>query len=402
MKVVITGVGAVSGFGWGVEELWSGLESGATSIRVPSVFDVEGQRTTLAAEVGPPDADAQAGIDSLRNLSRADVFAVIAAREALVRAGLDCGGSRTGVFCGGSTAGMAECEDFVGRIVGVRPGKPMLKLLASQQLNGPGDAVARDIGACGPVIGFSSACASGAMALGAALEAVRSGEVDVALAGGADSLCLLTYSGFNALRSVDPGPCQPFRKDRQGLSLGEGAGMLVLESLDQAMARGAEPLAELAGYGASCDAHHMTAPHPDGDGALAAMRAALEDAGLEARDVGVVNAHGTGTSHNDQSESCALRRLLGDRSCEVPLTAPKGALGHVLGAAGALEAVASVLALERGKVFPTAGSVPADPDLDIDLVLENPRRLPKASQTWISTNFAFGGANAALVIRSLV
>ncbi len=402
MKVVITGVGAVSGFGWGVEKLWRGLESGATSIREPSVFDVEGQRTTLAAEVGPPDADASIEIDDLRNLSRADVFAVIAAREALVRAGVDAGGPRTGVFCGGSTAGMAECEDFVGRIIGVHPGKATLSMVASQQLNGPGDAVARDIGACGPVIGFSSACASGAMALGAALEAVRSGEVDVALAGGADSLCRLTYSGFNALRSVDSAPCRPFRRDRQGLSLGKGAGMLVLEPLDRAVARGVEPLAELAGYGASCDAHHMTAPHPEGDGALAAMNAALVDAGLGSLEVGVVNAHGTGTPHNDKAESCALRRLFGERILEVPLTAPKGALGHVLGAAGALEAVASVLALECGRIFPTAGSAPADPDFGIDLVVDEGRKISEEKQTWISTNFAFGGANAALVIRSLV
>lgn len=401
MKVVITGIGAVSGFGWGVEELWRGLESGATAIRDPSEFDVEGQRTTLAAEVGQPADEARRAMDDLKNLSRADVFGVIAGREAMNRAGLQGGGARTGVFCGGSTAGMAECEDFVGRLVGVRPGRPMLRLLASQQLNGPGDAVARDIGACGPVVGFSSACASGAMALGAAMEAVRHGEVDVALAGGADSLCLLTYSGFNSLRSVDPGPCRPFREDRQGLSLGEGAGMLVLESLDRALARGAEPLAELAGYGASCDAHHMTAPHPEGDGALAAMRAALEDAGINGLDIGVVNAHGTGTPHNDQSESCALKRLLGDRLPLVPLVAPKGALGHVLGAAGALEAVASVLAIERETIFPTAGSGPADSKLGVDLVLESPRRQPRKDQIWISANFAFGGANAALIIRSL-
>lgn len=401
MKVVITGVGAVSGFGWGVEELWRGLESGVTSIRIPLLFDVEGQRTSLAAEVVPPPEGVWKGKDDLGNLSRADVFGVIAGREAMKMAGLQSGGPRTGVFCGGSTAGMAECEDFIGRLVGVRSGRPTLKMLASQQLNGPGDAVARDVGACGPVVGFSSACASGAMALGAALEAVRSGEVDVALAGGADSLCLLTYSGFNSLRSVDPEPCRPFREDRQGLSLGEGAGMLVLESLDRARARGAEPLAELAGYGASCDAHHMTAPHPEGDGALAAMQAALDDAGLSGEDIGVINAHGTGTPHNDQSESRALRRLLGERLLKVPLTAPKGSFGHVLGAAGALEAVASVLAVERKTIFQTAGTDPADPELGVDLVLESPRRQLQDRQVWISTNFAFGGANAALIIRSL-
>ena len=401
MKVVITGVGAVSGFGWGTDELWRGLESGVTSIRVPLLFDVEGQRTCLAAEVVPLPDDEGRGTDVLENLSRADVFGVMAAREAMAKAGLHRGGPRTGVFCGGSTAGMAECEDYFGRLMGVRPGRPTLKMLASQQLNGPGDAVARDIGASGPVVGFSSACASGAMALGAALEAVRCGEVDVALAGGADALCLLTYSGFNSLRSVDPGPCRPFRKDRQGLSLGEGAGMLVLERLDRARARGAEPLAELAGYGASCDAHHMTAPHPEGDGALAAMNAALDDAGLNGEDISVINAHGTGTPHNDQSESRALQRLLGEKLLTVPLTAPKGSFGHVLGAAGALEAVTSVLGIEKKTVFQTAGSDPADPKLGVDLVLESPRRQSQDRQVWISTNFAFGGTNAALIIRSL-
>jgi 3-oxoacyl-[acyl-carrier-protein] synthase II len=400
MRVVVTGIGAVSGFGWGVDALWRGLESGESAIGESTVFDTRGQRTHVAAEVGVPDSGA--GIGDLRNLSRADIFAIAAAREAIRGAGLDAEGAGTGVFIGGSTAGMAECEEFVGRLAGLRPGRPALHLLASQQLNGPGDAVARDIGAAGPVIGFSSACASGAMALGAAMEAVRSGEVDLAVAGGADSLCLLTYSGFNSLRSVDEAPCRPFRGDRQGLSLGEGAGMVVLEGLERAVARGAKPLAELAGYGASCDAHHMTAPHPDGDGALAAMSAALADAGVDAEDISAVNAHGTGTPHNDQAEASALRRLFGRRLQEVPVTAPKGAVGHILGAAGALEAVATVVAISQETVFPTAGRDNADPELGIDLVVADSRHHPRDPQVWISANFAFGGANAALVIRSLV
>ncbi len=400
MRVVVTGIGAVSGFGWGVDALWRGLETGESAIRESTVFDTRDQRTHVAAEVGLPDGDV--GIDDLKNLSRADIFAIAAAREAMRGADLDAIGVRTGVFVGGSTAGMAECEEFVGRLSGVRPGRPALHLLASQQLNSPGDAVARDIGAAGPVIGFSSACASGAMALGAAMEAVRSGEVDVAVAGGADSLCLLTYSGFNSLRSVDEAQCRPFRRDRQGLSLGEGAGMVVLEGLERAEARGLKPLAELAGYGASCDAHHMTAPHPEGDGALAAMTAALADAGLNTQDVTAVNAHGTGTPHNDQAEASALRRLFGRRLQEVPVTAPKGALGHILGAAGALETVATVVAINQGTVFPTAGPDDADPELGIDLVVAESRPQPRDTQVWISTNFAFGGANAALVIRSLV
>lgn len=395
MTVVVTGIGAVSGFGWGADALWRGLLSGATAIRTPHTFDTSGQRTALAAEV-PPDAAVE---DPSRRttLSRADRFAIAAASEAVAAAGARVAGDRAGVFCGGSTAGMRECEEFVARLVAGRAGPPSLSLLAAQQLSAPGDAVARHLGVRGPVIGFSSACASGAMAVGAALEAVRSGEVDVAVAGGADALCLLTYSGFNALRSVDAGPSRPFRHDRAGLSLGEGAGMLVLETAAHAASRGVAPLAEIAGYGASCDAYHMTAPRPEGDGALVAMTAALDDASLTPGDLGVVNAHGTGTELNDDAESCALRRLFGERASAIPVTAPKGAVGHILGAAGAIEAVASVLGIIHDTIFPTAGDDPVDPAFGIDLVVGAPR--PAGGRSWISTNLAFGGANAALILR---
>jgi 3-oxoacyl-(acyl-carrier-protein) synthase len=179
-----------------------------------------------------------------------------------------------GVFFGGSTGGMWECEEYVARLLGVRAGRPGIAWLASQQINCPGDAVARQLRLTGPTLTISSACASGTLAVGAALDAIRRGEIDVAIAGGSDALCVLTYSGFNALRSVDPEPCRPFRADRVGLSLGEGAGVLVLETARSAQSRGAKPLAELLGWGASCDAHHLTAPHPEGVGAARAIAAA--------------------------------------------------------------------------------------------------------------------------------
>jgi 3-oxoacyl-[acyl-carrier-protein] synthase II len=296
---------------------------------------------------------------------------------------------------------MAECEDFVGRLLGVRAGRPRLAQLAAQQVNAPGDALARRLGVCGPVVTVSSACASGGLALGLAFEALLAGEVEVALAGGADALCQLTYAGFNALRSVDPGPCRPFRADREGLNLGEGAGVLILETLEHARARDATILAELAGCGASCDAHHMTAPDPEGGGAAAAIRAALAAAGLEPAAVSFVNAHGTGTPHNDAAEARALGTVFGERSRSLPVTSSKGSIGHLLGSSGAVEAVATVLALLDGAVQPTPGAEPADSELGVDLVVGEPRPIPPDS-VGVSTSFAFGGANAAVVLAAAV
>ncbi|HYX26111.1 MAG TPA: beta-ketoacyl synthase N-terminal-like domain-containing protein, partial [Thermoanaerobaculia bacterium] len=290
-RVAVTGVGAVSGLGWGVAALWAGLRAGRPGIGPFHRFDHSRHRTHLAAEA--PEPPALAGVrPGGRRQSIADRFALFAAREAVGQAGLakelrdgrDGRDGReedleVGVYFGSSTGGMYESEVFFADFLR-QPGRARLSPLISQQVNAPGDAVARELGATGPVVTFSSACASGALALGAALEAVRSGEVEVAIAGGSDSLCQLTYAGFNALRSVDEVPCRPFGAGRAGMSFGEGAAVLVLEPLERALARGAEPLAVLAGAGSSCDAHHMTAPDPTGAGAAAAVAAALADAGL--------------------------------------------------------------------------------------------------------------------------
>jgi 3-oxoacyl-[acyl-carrier-protein] synthase II len=245
------------------------------------------------------------------------------------------------------------------------------------------------------VLTISSACASATLAIDAALRDLRSGAARVAIAGGADSLSRITYAGFNSLRAVDHRPCRPFRQDRQGMSLGEGAGVLVLETDAHARARGARPLAELKGAGASCDASHMTAPHPEGEGAALAMARALEDAGIGAEEVAFVNVHGTGTPLNDTAEWLALRRILGERASRVPLTATKASVGHLLGSAGAVEAVATVLAVSSGELDPTAGAGMCDPALPVDLVLGEPRPAPPGPA--LSTTLAFGGANAVLV-----
>ncbi|MEP7010566.1 MAG: beta-ketoacyl-[acyl-carrier-protein] synthase family protein [Acidobacteriota bacterium] len=402
-RVAVSGVGAVSGLGWGSDALWSGLSAGRAAIGNFIRFDHAHHRTHVAAEVPEPDG-ALAKTLLGRRLSLADKFALAAAGEALAQADLpSLGGLSVGLYFGSSTGGMWEGEAFFADLLA---GEPRLRasLLASQQPNGPGDAVARKFGIEGPVETVSSACASGALALGAALEAIRSGEVEIAIAGGADSLCQITYAGFNSLRSVDEQPCRPFRAGREGLSIGEGGAVLILESEERALARGVRPLAYLAGAGASCDAHHMTAPEPQGSGAAAAISAALLDAGLGPEAIVFVNAHGTGTPLNDAAEWRAFERALGDRARAIPVTSTKGLVGHLLGSSGAIEAVATVLCLAHGEVHPSSAGGEVDPDLGIDLVLDSPRRLgafaPRGpSMAALSTSLAFGGANAALVFE---
>jgi 3-oxoacyl-[acyl-carrier-protein] synthase II len=398
-RVVVTGLGAVSGWGVGVAPLWEGLLSGKSAIGPVEGLDLTRHRTHLAAEVAlpvvPTTGDGRDG--TTRRLSASDRFALLAAREAVGHARLQPSElSAAGVFFGSSTGGMLESEEFFGALLGCRSGRPRLSLMAAQQYNGPGDAVARELGATGPVTTLSSACTSGALAAVDAWESLRSGEVEIALAGGSDSLCQLTYAGFNALRAVDPAPSRPFRADRAGMSLGEGAAVLVLETLEHALRRGAHPLAELLAGASTCDAHHMTAPSPAGEGAARAISLALTEAGVAPEEVGFVNAHGTGTPLNDAAEWRALESVFGAAAGRIPLTAPKGSVGHLLGAAGAIEAVASVLCLEHGLVHPTAGDGVVDPETPAMLVLGEP--LARPLRRGLSLNLAFGGSNSALLL----
>jgi 3-oxoacyl-[acyl-carrier-protein] synthase II len=413
-RVVVSGAGAVSGFGWGVEALWQGLRVGATAIRPFSRFDHSSHRTHVAAEVPARRPHSPAGSrpagSSPRGgrsgpLSLADTFALAAAGEALAAAGLGAERSalaglpegEAGVFFGSSTGGMWESEGFVAELFAGRRGA--LRAIASQAVNGPGDAVARGFGVTGPVETVSSACASGALAIAAALAALRDGEVELALAGGSDSLCQLTYAGFNSLRAVDEAPCRPFRAGRAGMSVGEGAAVLVLEPLERALARGAEPLAEVAGAGSACDAFHMTAPEPQGAGAASAIVAALADAGLAPEAIDFVNAHATGTPLNDDAEWRALEQVFGERARRLPVTATKACVGHLLGCSGAIEALVTVLSLARGELHPVpAAADPIDGSCPAALVIGRPLALPEARAA-LSTSLAFGGSNAALVFR---
>ena len=397
-RVVVTGMGAVSAAGWGVEPLWHALRAGRTGLGPFSRFDHSRQRTHLAGEVpaGPPKTFHR--LPGWNRLAFSDRFALFAAEEAMEQAGLGphLDDVAAGVFFGTSTGGLLEGEWFLEDLWESGGERGRLSHMASHQLNAPGDAVARHLGVTGPVRTVSSACASAALALEDALRSIRSGEVDVAVSGGSDSLCTITYSGFNSLRAVDEKPCRPFRDGRSGMSLGEGGAVLVLEGLERALARGAAPLAEFLGAGASCDASHMTAPHPEGTGAALALNRGLEDAAIAPERIGFFNAHGTGTLLNDASECAALSRVFGERASRLPVSATKSIVGHLLGSSGAIEAVATVLCLRAGEAHPAAGGGRVDPSLAVDLVLGQGRPLPEGSIA-VSASFGFGGANAALV-----
>ncbi len=408
-RIVVTGVGAVSAYGLGVDALWRGLSSGEAAIGAVDVFDPTAHRTSVGGQVPRESALRAAAFARGRGrarLTRTDRFALEAASEALGDAGLASPASAAllagaGVFFGSSTGGTLEGERVLLDLLRVEPGERVprhFSRLSAQPVCGPSEALARTFGIDGPVETIASACAAATMAIEAAVLGLRSGEIEVALAGGSDSLCELTYGGFNALRAVDQMPARPFRKDRAGLSLGEGAGVLVLETFEHAKARGARFAVELAGTGSSCDAFHMTAPDPAGSGAARAMQIALDDAGVGPHEIDFVNAHGTGTPHNDDAEWNALRQVFGERAGAIPLTSTKGAVGHLLGACGALEAVATACCLFHGRVHPTPGDGPLDEQCPVDLVLGRPR-VVEPCRLALSVNLAFGGANAALVLR---
>ncbi len=422
-RVVVTGIGVVSAWGWGLEPFAAGLDSGETAIGDFTRVDHTAYRTHVAGEVPAPPPELPASIPGWRGMAWADRFAAAAALEALGQAGLalplEVGGSpaaeSTGVFFGSSTGGMLEGEEWYVWVAGhggasdAGEGDASLRLLVHQQVSSPGETVARLAGCGGPVETVSSACASGTLALGRALDALRRGEVELALAGGSDSLCRVTYGGFNSLRSVDEAPCRPFRADRAGLSIGEGGAVLVLETEAAAARRGARPLAEVAGAGATGDATHMTAPHPRGEGAARALARALDDAGLSPRQIAFVNAHGTGTPLNDTAEAKALEAVFGDAAHRLPLSATKASVGHLLGSAGAVEAAATLLSLLHGSIPPTPGGGEVDPEIGVDLVLDAPRPLAGGSDSGgapsagaaVSLNLAFGGCNAAVVFTPL-
>jgi 3-oxoacyl-[acyl-carrier-protein] synthase II len=388
-RVVVTGLGAMSPFGAGVKAYWAGLAAGTCAIRPLTLLDPEGFRCRIAAEV--PELVAGSG-----RRSRADRLALAAAREALEDAAL-APADRTdaALVVGAVGGGMLEAEAWYwARARGERP--PGWAAALRAMLPGShAETLGHRLHLGGPRHTVVTACSSGAVALAEAAELIADGAADVAVAGGVDGMTRMCFMGFNALKLLDPEPCRPFDRDRRGMSIGEGAAFVVLESRERARARGVRVYAELAGHGMTTDAFHVTAPEPEGEGMARAMGAALAAAGVSAGDVGYVNAHGTATPQNDRIEARAITRVFGEG--RVLVSSTKSMIGHTMAAAGGLEAVATVLSLTHEVIPPTATLVTPDPEVTFDCV---PRVAREAAvEHAISNSFGFGGQNVTLLFR---
>ncbi len=397
-RVVITGFGVVSAVGGGARATWEGLIAGRTGIGPVTLFDTSRDRTHTAAQITAFDPGRVVSRQDRRRASRGDQIGLLAALEALEDARLDLthvDRRRVGVLIGGGSGGLLQAEDYLRAALAGATERPSAALGFFPATTA--DRIASHLGCRGPVNTLMNACSSATVAIGLASFLVASGDEEIVLTGGVETLSRTTYAGFNALRLVDPDPCRPFDRDRRGLSLGECAALMVLEEREAARSRGARVYAEVAGFGLSADAHHVTAPDPAGDGIARAMASALRSAGARADDVDHVNAHGTGTEQNDRAETRAIKTVLGPRAGEVPVVSIKGAVGHCLGAAGAIEAFATAMSIHRGVLPPTTGLSTPDPECDLDYV---PGRAREADiRVALSNSVAFGGNNGAIVLR---
>ena len=406
-RVVVTGIGLVTPLGLNSESTWNSLVEGRSGIDYISLFDAEGYESRIAGEVDNFDASAALGRKEAKRLDRFSQFACVAALEALEHANLNMekeDADRVGVLIGSGVGGIITISDQH-KILLKRGPKRVSPFLVPMMLGDMASGqVSMMIGAKGPNFSTVSACATGADSIGEALEMIRRGRADVVIAGGTEAaICEIGVAGFNSCmalstRNEDPqGASRPFDSDRDGFVLGEGAGLLVLESLEHAEKRGANILAEMSGYGASSDAHHVTQPHPDGEGAARAMKWAIEDAGITPDKVDYINAHGTSTPLNDKYETIAMKRMYGDHAYNLAISSTKSMTGHLLGAAGAIEAAFTVLAIKNDIVPPTINIENPDPDCDLNYIPNTAKKQPV--NVAMSNSLGFGGHNASLVFE---
>ncbi len=390
-RVAVTGMGTVNSLGTNCRDFWERLIAGKSGLGTVESFDSAAWRTHVGCEIkeflpetGHPD--------------RVYDLAVSAAREAINQAGGQLPPERTAVVIGTLQGGMRSLEDELARQIEnqqeINPG-PSLPVY---MLSGISRYLGSVFGFHGPMGVPVIACAASGAAISRAMDLIRLGHADAVVTGGADAFCQLAFSGFNALRSAAPKQCAPFSINHEGLVIGEGAGILILEALESARQRGAVPLAYAIGAGLAEDAYHITAPEPEGSGAARAMQAALADAGLEPTDIDYVNAHGTGTPQNDSMESRAFKKVFGERVSGPPISSIKAAVGHCMGAAGAVEAVASVLTILNGTLPPTLNYLPGAPDCTLDYIPDLAR--PAKVRNVLSNSFGFGGNNASLIFSS--
>lgn len=406
-RVAVTGVGLVTALGVGTKETWVGLLEGRSGVGQITRFDATQFSTRIAAELK--------GFDPLRWVDKKDLkkmdtfihYAIAAADFAVGQSGLEISGElgdRTGVFIGSGIGGFTVIEREHTNLLRGGPRKISPFFIPSSIINLAAGQVSIRLGARGPNSAPCTACSSGAHAVGDAFRVIARGDADVMVAGGSESaITQMGVGGFAAMRALSTRndepqrASRPFDRDRDGFVMGEGAGILILEELEMAKRRGADILAEIVGYGMSGDAYHITLPAEDGSGGYRVMSNALADAGVSPDEVSYINAHGTSTRPNDRLETLAIKRLFGDRAYKLPVSSTKSMIGHLLGAAGAVEAGVSVLTLVEQVVPPTINYENPDPDCDLDYVPNESREVPV--NYVLSNSFGFGGTNAALLFR---
>ena len=407
-RVVITGMGAITPVGNDVQTFWESLKAGKCGIGPITKFDVSDYKVKLAAEV--KDFDVTQYVDK-REARRMDVnchFALAAAQQAVDQAGLKEGNFdpyRTGVIYGSGVGGLAIAEEEIPKLNAKGPGRVSPLCIPEMIANMAAAYISMRFGFKGENFCPVSACATANHSIGEAMRAIRHGYQDIVLCGGTENgiipIALAGFSNMKALHTGDDPSCAsiPFDARRSGFVMGEGAGCLVLESLTHAQARGATILAEVAGYGASGDAYHITSPAPEGDAAARAIRGAIEDAGLTPADVDYINAHGTSTPLNEKYETIAIKKAFGDAAYKVKVSSTKSMTGHLLGGAAAVEAIACVMAIRDGIIPPTIGYQEPDPECDLDITPNKAVEMPV--NVAISNSLGFGGHNACILFKKV-
>jgi 3-oxoacyl-[acyl-carrier-protein] synthase II len=401
-RVVITGVGIITSLGCGWKENADGFRTGRRAFREVTLFDVSRHRTKIAAEADIPSHVPLRKLHSraARRLDRASKLLLTAADEAVQQSKIDFGSAalhKTPIVLGTTSGGMSMGQTYYRTAVDkplakAKQATRILQYLAQTQIA----ELAQALGIAGQTISIANACASGSNAVGHAFEMVRDGRADVVVTGGYDALCEMVFTGFDSLQALSQTQCRPFDATRDGLALGEGAAVFILESAEHAKARGAKVIGEIVGYGAATDCHHLTQPQPDGNAALASMTAACRSAGLKPEQIGYINAHGTGTPLNDSAEANAITRWAGEAASKIHVSSTKASIGHLLGAAGAVEAAICLMALQGQWLPPMTSTQTADAACKFPLVLK-PADAPL--EYVLSNSFGFGGANASVIFR---
>lgn len=399
-RVVVTGIGAVSALGLNAEEFRTNLFAGKSGIDQITSVDVSGMKFQKAGEVRGFNEEEHFEKNELILLDRFTQFLLVAAQEAVKDANIewktDEERERTAIITGTGAGGQGNLDKFYVELFCEKKNRFPPIVVPRAMSNAPASQISMKYGIYGPTYTITTACSSSNHAIGQAFHAVRSGMVDRAITGGSETpIAYGNLKTWESMRVVSPDTCRPFSKNRSGMVLGEGGAVLVLETLESAQKRGAEIYCEIAGFGMSADAHHITQPSPDG--AVRAMSGALRDAGLEPEKVGYINAHGTATLANDVMETRAIRRVFGEYADQIAVSSTKSMHGHTLGAAGAIEAAATVLALKHGILPPTANFTEPDPECDLD-VIKNEARATQVEGA-LSNSFAFGGLNATLAFK---